>query len=871
MKNILKVILLLTVFTIAVNSQWIQVTSPTSSSINSLQFVNSSTGYLSGALSGNVIKTTDGGTSWVFTVTGSASTFYDVYFENTQTGYVSGSSKQIIKTTNAGTNWDIKTSGSGTVYSMAFPSTSAGYGVGGSPTVLNKSVDNGINWNLLTAPTSNLLKGVFFIDNNTGWICGSSGTIWKTTDGCNSWIPQSQSSSFSFEKMVFVNASTGLVCGANGVIFKTINGGTNWVQQTTGVTVNLTDIAFAAPGNVWAVGIGKIVKSTDLGTSWGYQINPSPFSTYNTISMIDANTGYIGGSNGILLKTTNGGGAITIPCFAKITSGSIVNDGGYGQGNAWGDYDNDGDLDLAVTPYNDGCQSCTYPILLYRNDGGTFTRILTGPIAAEMTRGFGCTWGDYDNDGWLDLFVSTGNQNPLNNLLFHNEGSGNFTKVTSGSIVNETSSSSGCAWLDYDKDGWLDLFVVNGLSQSDFLYHNNGNGTFTKVTSGSIVNDASYGRGCGIGDYDNDGWPDIFVANYYGQNDFLYRNTGNGTFVLTSNVIPSDNANGSGGTFGDYDNDGWLDLFVTNNSSNNRLYHNNGNGTFSIASSSLPNNESGPNSFGCSWFDYDNDGRLDLYVVNWGPSFMYKNNGAGNFTRIMDEVISESTFGISPSYTDINLDGKLEIFNANNGLNGSPQNDIIYQINCPVGNYIGIKLKGCTLNKSGIGARVTVKAGGSIYIRELTGGQGCLTQNMLYQHIGIGSAATIDSVIVKWTTGAVQKVSNVNINQYILVDECTVGLISNTTEIPEKFSLKQNYPNPFNPLTRIMFDLPEASNVILKLYDNTGKEILAMLNEELKAGTYTFELNGSNLSSGVYFYKITAGSNVDTKKMVLVK
>ncbi|HRQ30805.1 MAG TPA: FG-GAP-like repeat-containing protein [Saprospiraceae bacterium] len=871
MKNSILPIILLTLLVFHLNSQWNQVVSPTTSTINSLQFVNTNSGYISGNLGGNVIKTTDGGTSWIFTVTGSSSTFYDIYFENAITGFVAGSTKQVIKTTNSGSNWDIKTSGSGTIYSMSFPTSITGYVVGGSPTVINKSTDSGSNWVSITPPTSNTLRGVYFVDNNTGWISGASGTLWKTTDGCNSWIPQTQSSSINFEKVIFVNSNSGFVIGSNGTILRTTNSGLNWLQQSSGVTANLNDISYLSPNLLWAVGSGKIIKSTDLGVTWGSQNNPSPSAVFNSISMIDANTGYIGGSNGILLKTTNGGGPFVVPCFAKITSGSIVNDNGYGQGNAWADYDNDGDLDVVVTSYNDGCQSCTYPIYLYRNDGGSFTRIMTGPIAAEMTRGFGCSWGDYDNDGRLDLFVSTGGQNPLNNLLFHNEGNGNFTKVTSGSIVNDPGSSSGSAWLDYDKDGWLDLFVVNGSNQNDFLYRNNGNGTFTKVTSGSIVNDGAFGRGCAVGDYNNDGWPDLFVACYSGQNDLLYRNNGNGTFTLTSGVIPSDNANGSGGTFGDYDNDGWLDLFVTNNSANNRLYRNNGNGTFTIANFSLPNNETGSNSFGSSWFDYDNDGRLDLYVVNWGLNFLYKNNGNGNFTRITDEVIAENSYGISASHTDINLDGKLEVFCANNGPNGNPQNDLLYQLNCTVGNYIGIKLKGCNINKSGIGARVTIKTGGNAYIRELTGGQGCLSQNMMFQHFGIGSATVIDSVIVHWTTGNIQKLANVNANQYILVDECLVGLISNNSEIPTSFSLKQNFPNPFNPTSNIIFDLPTVSDVSLKLYDNSGKEVITLINDRLSAGIYTYQINGNSLSSGVYFYKIIAGNFTDTKKMVLVK
>lgn len=871
MKNAKYILLFIVLGNLSIFSQWVQIVSPSPNTLNSVQFINPSTGFLTGALSGTVIKTTDAGLSWIFTTTGTPSTFYDMYFESTQTGYVAGSIKQVIKTTNSGLNWDIKTSGSGTLYAVSFPTTGTGYAVGGGPATINKSTDSGNNWSILTSPTTNTLRGVHFINNLTGWVCGSNGTIWKTTDGCISWIPQTQSTSLNFEEIFFTNVNTGIVIGLNGIILKTTNSGSNWNPQTTGVTSNLYDIAFNSPNTLWVVGNARILKSTDLGNTWGTQTNPSPSSTYNSIHMIDANTGFIAGSNGVLLKTTNGGGPTIVPCFSKIISGSIVNDNAYSQGNAWGDYDGDGDLDLVVTTYNDGCQSCTYPILLYRNDGGTFTKITTGAIATEITRSFGCSWGDYDNDGRLDLFVSTGGQNAMNNLLFHNEGNGNFTKVTSGSIVNEASSSSGCSWLDYDKDGWLDLFVVNGGSQNDFLYRNNGNGTFNKVTSGSIVNDGKFGRGCAVGDYDNDGWPDIFVACYSGQSDLLYRNNGNGTFTLTNGVIPGDNANGSGGTFGDFDNDGWLDLFVTNNSSNNRLFRNNGNGTFSPANSSLPNNETGQNSFGSAWFDYDNDGRLDLYVLNWGPSFFYKNNGSGNFTRVLDEAISESTFGISASFTDINLDGKLEAFCANNGLNNSPQNDLLYQYSCTTGNYIGVKLKGCTLNKSAIGTRVKVKAGANTYIRELTGGQGCLSQNMPYQHFGLGSSTSVDSIIIYWTTGNIQRFSNVTANQYILADECLVGLISNTNEIPREYSLSQNYPNPFNPVTRIKFSIPERTAAVLKLYDITGKIIAELLNSNLDAGFYEFDLDGSNFSTGVYFYTLSTDNFVETKKMVLMK
>ncbi len=866
-----KIILWMLFVTIQIYSQWVPLTSPSSSTFNSVQFLNPNTGFICGNLNGNVIKTTDGGVSWIFTVTGSTSTFYDTYFENTQTGYVAGSIQQIVKTTNSGTNWDIKTSGSSTLYSLSFPTSTTGYSVGGSPTVLIKSTDGGNNWSTLTPPTSNILKSIFFVDNFTGWTCGSSGTIWKTTDGCTSWIPQTQSSSFSFEKIIFINPNNGIVIGLNGIAFKTTNSGTNWIQQSTGVTNNLYDIAYIAPNTFWAVGVTRILKSTDNGNTWLFQTNPSPSSTYNSIHMVDANTGYIVGNSGILLKTTNGGGPTVLPCFTKVVNGIIVNDNSWSQGCAWGDYDSDGDQDLVVVSYNNGCPTCTYPFLLYRNDGGTFTKILTGPIATEINRGFGCSWGDYDNDGRLDLFVAASMGSP-NNLLYHNEGGGNFTKITSGSIVNDGGNSVGCAWIDYDRDGWLDMFVVNIYSENDFLYKNNGNGTFTKITSGTIVNDGSYGRGCCVGDYDNDGWIDIFIACFSGQTDRLYKNNGNGTFTLTTGVIPTDNYWGCGGDFGDYDNDGFLDLFVTNQNGLNRLYHNNGNGTFTLTNS-LPSNETGPTSYGCVWADYDNDGRLDLYVSNFGGAnaFLYKNNGSGNFSRVLNEsLVNDFAYTVANSIIDINSDGKIDFFSTNNGST-SPLNDLLYMNNCGTGNYLGLKLKGCTLNKSAIGAKVIVKAGGITYIRELSGGQGLLSQSTHFQHFGLGSSTIVDSVIVRWTTGNVQRSSNVSVNQYILVDECLLGLISNTNEIPKDFSLSQNYPNPFNPLTKIKFALPRNTVASLKIFDVSGKEVSVLINQELQAGYFEYEFDANSLSSGIYFYKIIAGNFSETKKMVLVK
>jgi hypothetical protein len=213
--------------------------------------------------------------------------------------------------------------------------------------------------------------------------------------------------------------------------------------------------------------------------------------------------------------------------FAKITSGSIVNDGGSSIPGVWEDYNNDGFLDLFV-----GNESGVNNFL-YRGQGdGRFVKITSGSIVNDGGNSVGCAWGDYDNDGFPDLFVSNGGtQSPERNFLYHNQGNGTFGKVTSGGIVNDIGNSVGCAWGDYDNDGLLDLFVCRQLGQNNVLYHNNGDGTFTRVTEGSLVNDGGNSVGCAWGDYDNDGFLDLFVANgafgNVSQNNFLYRNNGN--------------------------------------------------------------------------------------------------------------------------------------------------------------------------------------------------------------------------------------------------------------------------------------------------------------------------------------------------------
>ena len=321
-----------------------------------------------------------------------------------------------------------------------------------------------------------------------------------------------------------------------------------------------------------------------------------------------------------LLYRNNGNGT-----FTKIATGSIVNDGGDSVMAAWGDYDNDGFLDLYVSN-----RSSQTNFLYHNKANDTFERVFSSALVADALTTDAPAWGDYDNDGWLDLFVA--GETGVGNSLFHNNRDGTFTKITVGAIATDQGNSRAAAWGDYDNDGYLDLFVSN-IQLPSFLYHNNGSGTFTRITVGSIVSNIADSHSAAWGDYNNDGYLDLYVGNDNAQNNYLYRNNGDGTFTqINSGQIVNDGGGSRGVCWGDYDNDGWLDMFVANGASGNDfLYHNNGNGTFTKITTG-PVVTDGLSGYGCAWEDYDNDGYLDLFVANHVGlnDLLYHNDGGSN-------------------------------------------------------------------------------------------------------------------------------------------------------------------------------------------------------------------------------------------------
>jgi uncharacterized repeat protein (TIGR01451 family) len=293
-------------------------------------------------------------------------------------------------------------------------------------------------------------------------------------------------------------------------------------------------------------------------------------------------------------------------------------------GSVWGDYDNDGDNDVVVI--NDGL----VPSQLYKNNGnGSFS--LQSDIGINTAPQFihGASWVDFDNDGHLDLMFSNYHQNRTHEI-YHNNGDGSFTKITDSAISNGSHRSLGPVWCDYDNDGFQDLFIPNGDNQNNSLYHNNGDGTFEAITTGPIVSDGGQSVGACWGDYDRDGDMDLFVANASNQNNFLYNNNNDGTFTkITNSLVVNEGGHSHGCSWIDIDNDADLDLYVTNDQGYKFLYINDGAGNF-YRKNNEPIVSSFGNAFGQSWSDFDHDGDLDLYISTHGeePNQMFVNNGS---------------------------------------------------------------------------------------------------------------------------------------------------------------------------------------------------------------------------------------------------
>ncbi|MCI0472145.1 MAG: FG-GAP-like repeat-containing protein [Ignavibacteria bacterium] len=558
--------------------------------------------------------------------------------------------------------------------------------------------------------------------------------------------------------------------------------------------------------------------------------------------------------------------------FTDVAPALGLNDPGAAQGVIFADINNDGFLDIILLNNN------TANKLWINNNGTSFTESSSAWNYQSLMPGRGLTCGDYNNDGNLDFVVGNWQSSIL---LYKNLGT-SFSEVSAAAGVNWISYGGAINWLDYNNDGKLDFVLCNNgvPARYSFLFKNNDLSTFTHATFLAGMTDSTSVLSCASGDYDNDGDLDVLWGTQMIQGtdgtSVLYKNNGNGTFTnVTAAAQFFVNYYSWGVHWGDYNNDGFLDAAIANSNGASYIFKNNGNGTFSNATFALGVDVS-TSSYSCGWADYDNDGDLDIYFsrgVNQADK-LYRNDGT-TFTDVsaasgMGDLLHSSCI----SWGDYNNDGFLDLYLNNNGSTNR-----LYKNNAGNSNkWLILKLTGTNTNRSAIGTRVTAITGSLRQIREVEGGSGGKGQNSLPVEFGFGTASIIDTLKVRWYSGLTQTFTNVTPNRIIsLTEGGTLGIENSVSLLPDNFKLYQNYPNPFNPVTKIKFDIKKSENgtrnaaVKLIVFDVTGREIAMLVNGILQPGTYEYTFDGTNLTSGLYFYKLTEGGFTETRKMILLK
>ncbi len=498
----------------------------------------------------------------------------------------------------------------------------------------------------------------------------------------------------------------------------------------------------------------------------------------------------------------------TIPAFVDIAPslGLTTPLGAYGPNLV--DYDRDGRLDLLLSNHLDSL------MLLRQAPAGVFTDVATGSGLQLGGDKHGVAWGDCDGSGRLDLIVTNGRLEQ--DRFYRNQGNNQFVEVATQIGIIDQASGRSAAWFDYDGDGDLDLLISNIRDVTNRLFRNNGSCSFTDIT-GQVGDLTSrfHKEGFLLADYDGDGDLDVFgssgssgAGNPLDGQSNLYRNNGNGTFtnVTAAAGLVQDVYNG--GAWGDYDNDGDPDLFLTrgwnaragtNQTFINSLYRNNGNGTFTEVAAAAGVRPS-QNSQHALWADLDNDGDLDLYVTNAGdltignrPNFLYENQGNGTFLEVGAQVGAggRTNGGMSGGVAvgDLNNDGALDLV-VTHTLSSYGQQLSPHEILQNQGNsnrWLGLSLVGQQSNSLGIGARIELRTpDGRVQHRQMVAGQHNYAQDDLRVHFGLGSQTTASQITVRWPSGVVDVLTNVGSNQVLQLVEGSGGTGPTPTPPPSQ-------------------------------------------------------------------------------------
>jgi enediyne biosynthesis protein E4 len=586
--------------------------------------------------------------------------------------------------------------------------------------------------------------------------------------------------------------------------------------------------------------------------------------------------------------------------FQDVSVQAGLTQTGLNYGVAVADFNNDGLEDVFATRSLTGG-------MLYQNMGdGTFTNITSQAGISTSPSAQFAVWGDVNNDGWLDLFIGARDEG---NALYINNQNGSFTDLTAAAGVSVGGKVKAVLFADVNKDGWLDIYIAR-LGLENILYRSNGNPNGTGVTftnfiyqSGAI--DPGISMGAVFFDYDNDGDLDLYLTHDNNMPNILYRNNGNGTFNDVSIISGTNIASfGMGADVGDVNNDGWLDIYITNLGPNTLLL-NNGNGSFSNITQLAGVGDPGMG-WGCSFLDYNNDGWQDIYVANDSyfspfPNLLYRNNGNNTFSVVSTNTpLHSMEGGYGFSCFDFNNDGNLDIYLANYG--GTIGNQLFKNNETNANSWLKIKTIGVESNKAGIGAKVKLEVGNRTLVDEVSGGSGWASQNSLIQHFGLGPAVVVDLVTVRWPSGIIDSFENVATNQLLEVEEGETDIVivdpeptpdpdtlkwivpfaGPTPKETEEPTLAQDrngidfqleiQPNPAREMFYLHFEDSPIFDSCLKIrvLDNFGRQ--TVLRNEVKElnSTKIWAFDVSDLPPGIYLVQMLWEDSIVTKRLIKI-
>ena len=589
-----------------------------------------------------------------------------------------------------------------------------------------------------------------------------------------------------------------------------------------------------------------------------------------------------------------------------------------GGGGVFFDYNNDGYLDLYFTGGN-------RRDLLYKNNGdGTFTEVgeAAGILETEEYYSMGVATGDVDNDGDRDLFIATFGREAdqfARNLFYRNNGDGTFTEVGTSVGITHPSYSASASFGDVNMDGYLDIYVANyvitqGSIETDaqgniiafspechpnFLYLNNGDGTFSESAALLGLDNVFEGNGgCGLAvaftDYDNDSYPDIYIANDFGEwasSNKLYRN--NHPQELFQDVSLETRMNiqmfGMGIAIGDYDEDQDLDYYVTN-IRGNVLLQNQGNGTFAdvapiLGVDNVFTGDKFTTGWGAVFFDYDNDSYLDLALANGfvgtepiistavrDEDKLYHNNGDGTFTDVsVQEAFNNAEINRGIIVGDYDNDGDLDVFvSVLEDFESVDPHMLLYRNDLDNDfNWLKVDLRGTRSNRDGFGSRLRLFAGNRTLLREIDGGSSFASQNSTTAHFGLGTIDAIDSLEVIWPGGNRQMLRSLDVNQHITITE---EVITSTSETPLVTFDMSVIPNPSVNRTRIEYSLTKSQQITLEILDLLGRQVLVAVDgAPQSAGRHQVTIDKTDLGpNGMYLARLWVDGLPHVRRILFV-